>query len=55
MCACRYGIPVYLKDGKVRYIEGNRDHPVTTVCVTARTKIGSAELGASAKLLMFDC
>jgi len=28
MCACRCGIKVYLKDGKVRYIEGNRDHPV---------------------------
>ena len=28
MCACRCGIRVYLKDGKVRYIEGNRDHPV---------------------------
>jgi len=28
MCACRCGIKVYLKNGKVRYIEGNRDHPV---------------------------
>ena len=28
MCACRCGIRVFLKDGKVRYIEGNRDHPV---------------------------
>ena len=28
MCACRCGINVHLKDGKVRYIEGNRDHPV---------------------------
>ena len=28
MCACRCGIKVYLKDGQVRYIEGNRDHPV---------------------------
>jgi anaerobic selenocysteine-containing dehydrogenase len=28
MCACRCGIKVYLKDGRVRYIEGNRDHPV---------------------------
>ncbi len=28
MCACRCGIDVHLKDGKVRYIEGNRDHPV---------------------------
>jgi len=28
MCACRCGIKVYLKNGEVRYIEGNRDHPV---------------------------
>jgi len=28
MCACRCGIRVHLKDGKVRYIDGNRDHPV---------------------------
>ncbi len=28
MCACRCGIQVHLKDGKVRYIDGNRKHPV---------------------------
>ena len=28
MCACRCGIRVFLKDGQVRYIQGNRDHPV---------------------------
>ena len=28
MCACRCGINVHMKDGKVAYIEGNRDHPV---------------------------
>ena len=28
MCACRCGIDVHIKDGKIRYIEGNRDHPV---------------------------
>lgn len=28
MCACRCGIKVYLRDGQIRYIEGNRDHPV---------------------------
>ncbi|RYI03764.1 MAG: hypothetical protein EON48_15615, partial [Acetobacteraceae bacterium] len=26
MCACRCGIDVHLKSGKVAYIEGNRDH-----------------------------
>ena len=28
MCACRCGIKVHLKGGRVRYIEGNPDHPV---------------------------
>ena len=28
MCACRCGIRVHLRDGQVRYIEGNPDHPV---------------------------
>ena len=28
MCACRCGIHVHLKGGRIRYIEGNRDHPV---------------------------
>ena len=34
MCACRCGIKVHLKDGKVRYIQGNPDHPVNrgTLC-----------------------
>ena len=36
MCACRCGINVHLKDGKVAYIEGNRDHPVTRVYYAPR-------------------
>ena len=28
MCACRCGIRVHLRDGRIRYIEGNPDHPV---------------------------
>jgi anaerobic selenocysteine-containing dehydrogenase len=28
MCACRCGIDVHIRDGKVRYIAGNKDHPV---------------------------
>ncbi len=28
MCACRCGINVHLKDGRIRFIEGNPDHPV---------------------------
>jgi anaerobic selenocysteine-containing dehydrogenase len=28
MCACRCGIKVHIRDGEIRYIEGNKDHPV---------------------------
>ena len=28
LCACRCGIRVHLRDGQVRYIDGNPDHPV---------------------------
>ena len=28
MCACRCGIRVTLRDGEVRYIDGNPDHPL---------------------------
>ena len=26
MCACRCGINVHLKNGKIRYIDGNKEH-----------------------------
>ena len=28
MCACRCGIRVHLRDGEVRYIDGNPEHPL---------------------------
>ncbi|MBM3511472.1 MAG: formate dehydrogenase, partial [Alphaproteobacteria bacterium] len=40
MCACRCGIKVHLKDGKVRYIEGNRDHPVNRGVLCAKGSAG---------------
>ncbi len=36
MCACRCGINVHLKNGKVAYIEGNKDHPVNQVFYVPR-------------------
>ena len=41
MCACRCGIKVHLKDGSVRYIEGNRDHPSIAACSAPRARPGS--------------
>jgi anaerobic selenocysteine-containing dehydrogenase len=40
MCACRCGIDVHLKDGKIRYIEGNRDHPVNKGVLCAKGSAG---------------
>jgi sulfite dehydrogenase (quinone) subunit SoeA len=28
MCACRCGIRVHLRNGEVRYIDGNPEHPL---------------------------
>jgi anaerobic selenocysteine-containing dehydrogenase len=40
MCACRCGIMVHLKDGKVRYIEGNPDHPVNKGVICGKGSAG---------------
>jgi anaerobic selenocysteine-containing dehydrogenase len=40
MCACRCGINVHMKDGKVAYIEGNRDHPVNKGVLCAKGSSG---------------
>ncbi|MFN0041878.1 MAG: molybdopterin oxidoreductase family protein [Alphaproteobacteria bacterium] len=40
MCACRCGIKVHLKAGQVRYIEGNRDHPVNRGVLCAKGAAG---------------
>ena len=50
MCACRCGIDVHLKDGKVRYIEGNRDHPVNKGVLCAKGSAGIMQHYAPARL-----
>ncbi len=40
MCACRCGINVHMKGGKVAYIEGNRDHPVNKGVLCAKGSAG---------------
>jgi anaerobic selenocysteine-containing dehydrogenase len=39
MCACRCGIKVHLRDGALRYIEGNRDHPVNRGVLRAKRAV----------------
>src|SRR6516165_450786 len=50
MCACRCGIKVHLKDGGIRYIEGNRDHPVNRGVICAKGASGIMQQHSPAKL-----
>lgn len=40
MCACRCGIRVHLRDGAVRYIEGNPEHPINKGVICAKGSSG---------------
>ena len=50
MCACRCGINVHLKTGKVSYIEGNRDHPVNKGVLCAKGSAGIMQINAPSRL-----
>ncbi|MGI9569117.1 MAG: molybdopterin-dependent oxidoreductase, partial [Desulfobulbia bacterium] len=50
MCACRCGIRVHLRDGKIRYIEGNPDHPVNQGVLCAKGSAGIMQHYSPARL-----
>ncbi len=50
MCACRCGIKVYMLDGSIRYIQGNRDHPVNRGVLCAKGSAGIMTQNSPAKL-----
>ncbi|TDT74105.1 anaerobic selenocysteine-containing dehydrogenase [Litoreibacter halocynthiae] len=50
MCACRCGINVHMKDSKVAYIEGNRDHPVNQGVLCAKGSAGIMQHNAPSRL-----
>ncbi len=50
MCACRCGIKVYLKDGTVKYIDGNRDHPVNKGVICGKGAAGIMQHYSPARL-----
>ncbi len=55
MCACRCGIDVHLREGadgsvKVRYIEGNRDHPTNRGVLCAKGSAGIMQHYSPARL-----
>ncbi len=50
MCACRCGIKVHLQNGAIRYIEGNRKHPVNKGVLCAKGSAGIMNYNSPAKL-----
>ncbi len=50
MCACRCGINVHLTEGRVTYIEGNRDHPVNKGVLCAKGAAGIKQISAPSRL-----
>jgi anaerobic selenocysteine-containing dehydrogenase len=50
MCACRCGIRVHLKNGAVRYIEGNSRHPVNRGVLCAKGSAGIMQHTSPARL-----
>jgi sulfite dehydrogenase (quinone) subunit SoeA len=50
MCACRCGIRVHLRDGQVRYIQGNPDHPLNKGVLCAKGSSGIMKQYSPARL-----
>lgn len=50
MCACRCGIKVTVEDNKVRFIQGNRNHPTNQGVLCAKGSAGIMKQYSAAKL-----
>ena len=50
MCACRCGIRVTLRDGDVRYIQGNPEHPLNKGVICAKGASGIMKQYSPARL-----
>ncbi|MHB1239879.1 MAG: molybdopterin oxidoreductase family protein [Gammaproteobacteria bacterium] len=50
MCACRCGIRVTLRDGEIRYIQGNPDHPINQGVICAKGASGIMKQYSPARL-----
>ncbi|MEP7275146.1 MAG: molybdopterin oxidoreductase family protein [Betaproteobacteria bacterium] len=50
MCACRCGIQVTTQRGKIRFIQGNRNHPVNKGVLCAKGSAGIMKQNSPAKL-----
>ncbi len=50
MCACRCGVRVHLRDGAIRYIDGNPDHPLNQGVICAKGAAGAMKQYSPARL-----
>ena len=50
MCACRCGVRVHLRDGEVRYIDGNPEHPLNKGVICAKGASGVMKQKSPARL-----
>ena len=50
MCACRCGIRVYLRNGEIRYIDGNPAHPLNKGVICAKGASGIMKQQSPARL-----
>src|SRR5512146_2271923 len=50
MCACRCGIRVHLRDGEIRYIDGNPEHPLNRGVICAKGASGIMKQHSPARL-----
>ncbi len=50
MCACRCGLKVWLKDGKIRYLQGHPEHPVNKGVLCAKGAAGIMQHYSPARL-----
>ena len=50
MCACRCGIRVHLRNGEIRYIDGNPDHPLNKGVICAKGASGVMKQQSPARL-----
>ena len=50
MCACRCGIKVHVREGEVRYIEGNPEHPLNKGVICAKGAAGIMKQVSPARL-----
>jgi anaerobic selenocysteine-containing dehydrogenase len=50
MCACRCGIDVHIADGQIRYIQGNRSHPINRGVICGKGSAGIMQHYSPARL-----